>query len=133
MGEALGCGAHLSALRRIRTGGFGQVQCVSLGELEAVTDAQRLGLLLQVESLLEGHQRVTLESESAARFLSGVRRRGDWPDAGRVAVYAAAPPALLGTGHVRAGELIPGRLLSPLEIGEVQAQSVALNQAGITN
>jgi len=133
MGEALGCGAHLSALRRIRTGGFGQVQCVSLGELEAATDAQRLGLLLQVESLLEGHQRVTLESESAARFLSGVRRRGDWPDADRVAVYAAAPPALLGTGQVRARELIPGRLLSPLEIGEVQAQSVALNQAGITN
>ena len=133
MGEALGCGAHLSALRRIRTGGFGQVQCVSLGELEAATDAQRLGLLLQVESLLEGHQRVTLESESAARFLSGVRRRGDWPDADRVAVYAAAPPALLGTGEVRAGELIPGRLLSPLEIGEVQAQSVALNKAGITN
>ncbi len=133
MGEALGCGAHLSALRRTRTGGFGQTQCVGLEALEAMTDGQRLGLLLPVDALLEGHQRVTLESESAARFLSGVRRRGHWPDADPVAVYAAAPPALLGTGRVVAGELIPVRLLSPLDIGEVQAQSTALAQAGITN
>jgi len=133
IGEALGCGAHLSALRRTHTGGFGQTQCVSLELLEAMTDAQRLELLLPVEALLEGHQVVTLESESAGRFLSGVRRRGEWPDAEQVAVYAAAPSALLGTGHVKAGELIPGRLLSPLEIAQVQAQSVALSEAMNTN
>jgi len=133
MGEALGCGAHLSALRRASTGGFGQSQCVSLDALEAMTDAQRLGLLLPVDALLEGHHRVTLESESAGRFLSGVRRRGEWPDAEKLAVYAATPAALLGSGHVRAGELIPGRLLSPLEIAEVQAQTVALSEAINTN
>jgi tRNA pseudouridine55 synthase len=133
MGEALGCGAHLSALRRTRTGGFGQTQCVSLESLEAMADAQRLGLLLPVDALLAGHHRVTLESESAGRFLSGVRRRGEWPDAGQVAVYAASPAALLGTGHVKAGELIPGRLLSPLDIAQVQAQAVALAWAMNTN
>lgn len=126
MGEALGCGAHLSALRRVRTGGFGQAQCVSLEALEAANEAQRLALLLPVDALLEGHQRVTLASDSAARFLTGMRRRGAWPDADQVAVYAEAPLALLGTGHVKAGELIPGRLLSPLEISEAQAQSVVL-------
>ena len=126
MGEALGCGAHLSALRRTRTGGFGQTQCVSLESLETMTDAQRLSLLLPVDALLEGHHRVTLPSESAGRFLSGVRRRGDWHDAEQVAVYAAEPAALLGSGHVKAGELIPGRLLSPIEISEVQAQTAAL-------
>ena len=133
IGEALGCGAHLSALRRTRTGGFGQTQCVSLEALEAMTDAQRLELLLPVDALLEGHQVVTLESESAGRFLSGVRRRGEWPDAEQVAVYATALSALLGTGHVKAGELIPGRLLSPLDIAQVQAQSVALAEAMNTN
>ena len=133
MGEALGCGAHLSALRRIRTGGFGLAQCVSLERLEAMTDSQRLGFLLQADALLEGHQRVTLHSESAARFLSGVRRRGDWADAERVAVYCDAPVSLLGTGRVVAGELIPGRLLSPLDISEVQAQTVALTCAVSTN
>ncbi len=133
MGEALGCGAHLSALRRTQTGDFGQTRCVSLEALEAMTDAQRLALLLPVDALLEGHQRVTLEGDSAGRFLSGVRRRGDWLDAERVAVYAKAPWALLGTGHVKAGELIPGRLLSPLDIAEVQAQQDALTGAVVTN
>ena len=133
MGEVLACGAHLSALRRTRTGGFGPTQCVSLESLEAMTDVQRLGLLLPVDALLEGHHRVTLESESAGRFLSGVRRRGEWPDAEQVAVYAASPAALLGTGRVKAGELIPGRLLSPLDIAQVQAQAVALAEAMNTN
>ena len=133
MGEALGCGAHLSALRRTQTGSFGQARCVSLEALEALTDAQRLALLLPVDALLEGHQRVTLEGDSAGRFLSGVRRRGDWLDAERIAVYAKAPFALLGTGHVKAGELIPGRLLSPLDIAEVQAQQDALTAAVMTN
>ncbi len=133
MGEALGCGAHLSALRRTQTGSFGQARCVSLEALEALTDAQRLALLLPVDALLEGHQRVTLEGDSAGRFLSGVRRRGDWLDAERIAVYAKAPFALLGTGHVKAGELIPGRLLSPLDIAEVQAQQDALTVAVMTN
>jgi tRNA pseudouridine55 synthase len=98
-----------------------------------MTDVQRLALLLPVDALLEGHQRVTLEGDSAGRFLSGVRRRGDWLDAERVAVYAKAPLALLGTGHVKAGELIPGRLLSPLDIAEVQAQQDALTGAVMMN
>jgi tRNA pseudouridine55 synthase len=54
--------------------------------------------------------------ENAGRFLSGVRRRGNWPDEEQVAVFGDKPRALLGTAHTRAGELIPGRLLSPVEI-----------------
>jgi len=42
IGEALGCGAHLSALRRTETGGFSQEQCVTLEALEAMSDDERL-------------------------------------------------------------------------------------------
>jgi tRNA pseudouridine55 synthase len=122
IGEALGCGAHLSALRRSRTGAFFESQTVSLQALEAMPMHERMACLMAPESLLRGHALVTLDAENAARFLSGMRRRGVWPDADPVAVYASVPPALLGTGHVKAGELIPGRLLSPLEIGQHQAQ-----------
>lgn len=118
IGEALGCGAHLSALRRIRTGGFGTAQCITLEALEAMSEAERLACLLPVDALLPTHVPVTLDSENAARFLSGMRRRGPWPDADHVAVYAASSRALLGTAHIKAGELIPVRLLSPLEISE---------------
>jgi tRNA pseudouridine55 synthase len=118
IGEALGCGAHLTFLRRTATGCFNLAQCVRLEELESMHDAERLACLLPVDSLLDGHTAVTLAPDDAGRFLSGLRRRGDWPDASQIAVYGEQPRALLGTAHVRAGELIPGRLLSPVEIGQ---------------
>ena len=117
--EALGCGGHLSALRRTHTGPFGLAQTITLDALEAMDPDQRLAALLPVDTLLGGHTRVTLGAEDAGRFLSGLRRRGHWPDAERVAVYGTDPHTLLGTAHVVAGELIPGRLLSPIEIQQI--------------
>ena len=119
IGEALGCGAHLTALRRVETGGFDVSQCVTLEALEAMSEEERLNCLMPVDSLLRDHTVVTLDGENAGRFLSGVRRRGSWPDNGLVAVYGDNPHALLGTAQVKAGELIPGRLLSPLEIEQI--------------
>ena len=122
IGEALGCGAHLGALRRTATGGFDASQCVTLAALEAMTEAEREACLMPTESLLAGHTPVTLDEENAGRFLSGLRRRGSWPDAQQVSVFGASPRALLGSAHVTAGELIPGRLLSPLEISQLLDQ-----------
>lgn len=119
IGEALGCGAHLTSLRRTATGGFVEAQCITLEALEAMDEAERLAQLLPAEALVDGHSRVTLGAEDAARFLSGLRRRGDWADASEVAVFGTDPAAFLGTAHVTAGELIPGRLLNPIEIQQI--------------
>ena len=116
IGEALGCGAHLSFLRRTATGDFGAAQCLTLEALEAMPEDERLAALRPIEALVADHIRVTLGMEDAGRFLSGLRRRGDWADADAVAVFGREPDAFLGTAHVKAGELIPGRLLSPIEI-----------------
>ena len=116
IGEALGCGAHLTALRRVATGGFEVSRCVTLEALEAMSEPERLAALLPSEALVADHMRVTLGAEDAVRFLSGLRRRGGWADSPAVAVFGDAPRAFLGTAHVKAGELIPGRLLSPIEI-----------------
>lgn len=123
IGEALGCGAHLSALRRVGTGGFEVAQCVTLDALEAMTEPERLACLMPVDSLLANHTVVTLDGDNAGRFLSGLRRRGSWPDADQVAVYEETTKTLLGTAHVVAGELIPGRLLSPIEIEQIETAS----------
>jgi small GTP-binding protein len=40
-------------------------------------------------------------------------------DADAVAVFGEAPCGLAGRGHIKAGELVPGRLLSPLEIQQI--------------
>jgi tRNA pseudouridine55 synthase len=134
IGEVLGCGAHLASLRRIATGHFDIAQSITLPALEAMNEEERLAGLKPVDSLLPDHTRVTLDADNAARFLSGVRRRGDWPDNDRVAVYAPSPAGgrseeqpprgrghlcLLGTAHIKGGELIPGRLLSPPEISQI--------------
>ena len=116
IGNALGCGAFLSALRRVKSGCFGIDECFTLEALEALPETQRYSPLQPVDVLLDSHHPITLQPEDAGRFLSGLRRRGDWPDHDQVAVYGAKPHALLGTAHVRAGELIPERLLNPQEI-----------------
>jgi tRNA pseudouridine55 synthase len=130
IGDALHCGAHLSSLRRIGTGGFDVAQCVTLEALEAMDEAQRLACLLPVDSLLEGHTRVMLDADNTARFLNGVRRRGDWADGERIAVYGLESNALLGTADVLAGELIPGRLLSPQEIEQILQREAAGQSIG---
>jgi tRNA pseudouridine55 synthase len=116
---ALGTCAHLGALRRTLTGPFAASQCITVAELEALSEHARETRLLPVDALLDGHIPVTLAPEDAGRFLSGVRRRGSWPDGAHMAVYGQTPHALLGTAHVTAGELIPGRLLSPIEIQSI--------------
>ena len=76
-----------------------------------------------MQSLLHAYPRITLAAEEAGRFLSGLRRRGTWLDAEHVAVFGDQPHALLGTAHVKAGELIANRLLTPLEIAQTLEQN----------
>ncbi|MDP3798069.1 MAG: tRNA pseudouridine(55) synthase TruB [Polaromonas sp.] len=125
IGEAIGCGAHLGSLRRLETGGYVASQCVDLPALEAMSEQQREACLLPVQSLVASYPVVTLDADNAGRFLSGLRRRGSpgqWgPDAALVQVYGSNPAAFLGSAHVTADELIPGRLLSPIEIQDMLA------------
>ncbi len=123
IGAALGCGAHVTALRRTSTGGFSVAQCVSLAALEAMAEPERLACLLPVDALLAPYPVVRLQEQDAARFLNGVRRWGDWPDADCVAVYGM-DGSLLGTAQVRAGELLPQRLLSAQEITEISGKKL---------
>jgi tRNA pseudouridine55 synthase len=123
IGEALGCGAHLGSLRRLETGGFVATQCVTLPALEAMSEAEREACLLPAQSLVAGYPSVTLDADNAGRFLSGLRRRGEpgqWgADAPLVQVYGSEPTAFLGSAHITADELIPQRLLSPIEIQDI--------------
>lgn len=116
--EALGCGGHLRLLRRVQTGAFTAAQTISLAQLEAMSEDQRLAQLLPVESLLAQFPRIELDAENAGRFLSGLRRRVAVPDQAQVAVFGQQPAALLGLAHIKGGELIATRLLTPVEISQ---------------
>jgi tRNA pseudouridine55 synthase len=116
LGELLGCGAHLAALRRTASGALRIDQAVTLERLEALSEAECDALLLPADALIADWPAWRLPADEAARFLTGLRRRIDAPDAPRVRVYGPQPQALLGAAHITAGELIPDRLLSPIEI-----------------
>ena len=116
IGRALGCGAHLIELRRIQTGPFSVGQSISIEAFEALNDPERLQSLLPIAALLPQHEPIILGSEEAGRFLSGLRRRGQWANTSTASVWADQPRSFLGTAHVTAGELIPDRLLTPIEI-----------------
>lgn len=116
IGAALGCGAHLSALRRTGSGALTLQGAVTIEQLEAMDPAAREALLLPPDALLAGWPEVRLPDDEAGRFLTGLRRRVALADAPAVRVYASNPRAFLGSAHIAAGELIADRLLSPLEV-----------------
>lgn len=119
IGEAMGCGAHLSHLRRLATASFTLADSLTLEALEAMPESDRLAALLPVDAMLAGLPSITLALPEAARFLSGLPRRGSWGDADLVAVYGPEQ-LLLGSASVRAGVLTPVRLLNSDEISQIQ-------------
>jgi len=116
IGVTLGCGAHLGALRRCASGALRVQHAHTLETLAALDEAQRDALLLPADALLADWPAVRLADDEAGRFLSGLRRRLDRPDAAKVRVYGPQPGAFLGSAHIAGGELISTRLLSPPEV-----------------
>ena len=116
IGEALGCGAHLTGLRRTGSGPLGVAGAVTLTDLEAMDEADRLARLLPADTLLADWPSLALDTSEAGRFLTGLRRRVMHADAPAIKVYGPEPGAFLGSAHIVSGELIADRLLSPLEV-----------------
>ncbi len=115
IGSALGCGAHLAALCRTGAGALDLRQAITIDALAALDEAAREALLHPPDVLLADWPLVRLPDDEAGRFLTGLRRRVSLADAPAVRVYGPQPLAFLGAAHITAGELIPDRLLSPLE------------------
>lgn len=112
IGRALGCGAHLCALRRVAAAGSRVQEAVTLEELQAASLAERDRRLLPVERLLAGLPRVDLSGPQADRFCQGQAIALEHPPDGRCSVYGAQG-GLLGVGEAGPhGELRPRRLLA---------------------
>ena len=123
LGDALGCGAHLSALRRTGAGRLRVEQALTLDALAAMSETDRDARLLAADALLAGMPEVRLDENEAGRFLPGLRRRVALSDADAVRVYGPQLRAFLGSAHITAGELIADRLLSPTEVQALIAAS----------
>ena len=71
IGEALGCGAHLTALRRTGTGGFGIDQAITLEALDAMELAQRDANLLPADALAMALPDIRLDAIAAKALQNG--------------------------------------------------------------
>lgn len=65
IGKVLGCGAHMTGLRRTRVGGFSLEQAVTLDTLESLDELERDALLLPADVLAADFPRMDLDADSA--------------------------------------------------------------------
>lgn len=119
IGVALGCGAHLNALRRIQVGDLFIDRAITIEQLIATEEGARSALLAPVDALLTSFPALYLSEELARRFLHGQRLALGKEDVvvpaheGRVRVYRDADKALLGTGLLQEYSILaPERLIS---------------------
>ncbi|HET7765313.1 MAG TPA: tRNA pseudouridine(55) synthase TruB [Burkholderiales bacterium] len=110
IGEALGCGAHLAALRRLAVGPFSVEQSVTLEDLDSLSPARRRERLLPPQALLDSWPRLLLDADLVARFRQGQAVPASAAD-GDIAVFAGNG-AFVGAGEVSGGTLKPKRLLA---------------------
>lgn len=119
IGAALGCGAHLHALRRTWVGALTLENAVTLEALAELSDTDRLIKLSPVDTLLSTFPPVHLPDALVKRFLHGQRialGKEGLPYSqyqGRTRVYAGDSGRLLGTAHLMEyGILAPERLIA---------------------
>lgn len=87
IGDRLGCGAHLAALRRTGIGALDVAQAHSLSMLEALTAEARDVLLQPPDSLLAGLAEVQLDAADAVRLRHGQSVRWSGEEGSRFRVY----------------------------------------------
>lgn len=89
IGDRLGCGAHLAALRRTGIGALDVAQAYSLPMLESLSAEARDALLLPPDSLLASLAEARLDVADAARLRHGQAVRWSGEEGSRLRVYDA--------------------------------------------
>ena len=124
IGEALGCGAHVGALRRLSVGRFGIERAIDLEVVESWSEAERDGALLPVPVLVDSFPVVELDDEAAGKFRHGQKiailpRTGE--SGGLVAVRRQGSTVQPGTAFLGVARtedeggrwmLVPARLMA---------------------
>lgn len=111
IGEALGCGGHLIALRRTSIGEFTLSEAHTLLQLESMAEAERDACLMPLDRLVLNLPSLQLDGVQATRLARGQRLgvTDSHPD-GKRRLYAEGQ--FIGLGELIGGRLSPTRLLS---------------------
>lgn len=116
LGEALGCYGHVSALRRVSVGPFGEDMMIALDDFRAAVDeggeAAADAYLAPVELALSSLIGVPLQERDANRVLRGqaVLLRGATAPLSGLAYATGGSGQLLAVGEIQAGSFHPKRV-----------------------
>jgi tRNA pseudouridine55 synthase len=119
IGQALGCGAYLSGLRRTAIGNFTIEGAHTLDELLNMPEAARAACLLPVDILLQDMSKVELDEAGVLRILQGQtirglgsRQSGSGQTEGPLKIRLYGAGRFLGVGEMDENRIAPVRLLS---------------------
>ena len=88
LGQLLGCGAVLTALRRTRANGFLLKQCITLGELQAIKDSGGNFPVIPVDAVFAAYPKTDVTRAQALRLLNGAPL-----DRGRLTFDSSSDPS----------------------------------------
>jgi tRNA pseudouridine55 synthase len=111
IGAALGCGAHLTALKRTAAGGFRLDQAHTLADLEDLDAPLRPTLLLPADCLVAHLPAIELDEADAGALCQGRSVAHATEYQGLVRIYAASH-AFIGLADADTGCLTPRRLIA---------------------
>lgn len=130
LGEMLGCGAHVSMLRRVSVGSYPRDKMVTLEALEALLDKAKEDdvspstyldpLLVPMNTALEGMPKVSVDPHSVIYLRNGNPVQApNAPTEGLVQVYVDETDEFLGVGHIDDDGLVaPKRIIVEHEFNE---------------
>jgi tRNA pseudouridine55 synthase len=122
IGEKLGCGGHLIALRRTGIGEFCLDSAYTLTQLEGMDEAQRDACLMPLDRLVQNLPGLELDEAQASRLAQGQRLglSDAYPD-GKRRLYVSG--RFIGLGELEGGRLTPSRLLSSVAKAAAKRES----------
>ncbi|MDP2805798.1 MAG: tRNA pseudouridine(55) synthase TruB [Gallionellaceae bacterium] len=122
IGEVLGCGGHLTALRRTAIARFDLKDAYTLDQLASMDDQQRLNCLLPLDCMLQDMPSLELSEIELHRMAQGQRlgKQLDYED-GKIRLYSNGK--FVGVAELLGTRLAPSRLLA----------SVAKSAASVSN
>jgi len=115
LGAALGCGAHLEALRRLQVGAFRVEAALKLATLEEAGAEALLARIIPLSSCLPGVRQVAVNPGEAAKLRQGqeiIRPPEDWPPGELVQILAAGQLLALARVRLRDAEVV----LAPIRV-----------------
>ena len=124
IGRAMGCGGHLTALRRKAIWRFDLQAAYTLTQLETMSEQQRDAAIMPLDCMLQDFPALELDAREVQRMAQGQRlgKNLEVPD-GKIRLYSDGK--FVGVGELQGTRLAPSRLLASVAKSAATLNSIS--------